>query len=600
MLYLVFAAAAFAAASDSAPNLLTNPAFDDDLAGWESRGRDGVAIEAIDGRLRIAVPDTVEPAWPLAAQSLPAEPGDIVEMRWTARGETRNGKGGYASIDFLDAEGKRISYSMGPPAQGDGSQGAGFVHHAVAPAGTARLSACLILHGHGTAWFDDVSLAKIGRVDTTPAAEAVLTVAPDSTGEPFQGFGFEDDGWAYNPDNAAIGVTEADLTLREQRIAWMAPDVVRMFFWIQDWCPSGDWKTFAFDSPNMLSHYRTLDVYERLGTPVIVTGVEWGVSDPWADPEAAGEAIAALLRHLVRDKGYTCVQGWMLTNEPDIAFHEQGGSFDDFVAIHRVVRARCEAEGLPIALYGSDDALGLPWFERCITTPAYASLVDAWSSHRYFPGADRHTAPWFYRDRLALIDAHTPGKPFLVTEFGFQDIASSHLDNPLMKSYDYALWSLAFAFDGLNAGADGFAIWCLHETLYPGGTHMRYGLWDGESEDWRPRPVYHAWAMLTRLTKRGDAVRTVASSAAHAVKAAVVGERLFWVNEQDGEMAVRVEGYDSGGGRVFTEGALSGDRDASQPFAAADGAFVAPPRSFGYLEPAAAIVRVGGGPPAAR
>ena len=66
----------------------------------------------------------------------------------------------------------------------------------------------------------------------------------------------EDDGWFYNEENASHGVTAEDITLREARIEWLRPATVRMFFWYKDWNPSEDWRTFTFDSSNMMSHYR--------------------------------------------------------------------------------------------------------------------------------------------------------------------------------------------------------------------------------------------------------------------------------------------------------------------------------------------------------
>ena len=112
-----------------------------------------------------------------------------------------------------------------------------------------------------------------------------LTVTRKVVCKSFLGFGVEDDGWFYNEENASHGVNAEDIALREGRIAWMRPATVRMFCWYKDWNPSGDWATFTFGSPNMLSHYRTLDLYQRLGARVNITGVEWGVADPYGgDP----------------------------------------------------------------------------------------------------------------------------------------------------------------------------------------------------------------------------------------------------------------------------------------------------------------------------
>src|SRR5690606_21963372 len=118
-------------------------------------------------------------------------------------------------------------------------------------------------------------------------------------------------------ENTSRGVTEADFALREARIKAMDPDWVRMFVWYPDWNPSGDGETFDWETDGMRSHCRTLDVYQRLGTAVTLTGVEWSVKTPWSRPEKRAHAIGALFEYLIRVRGYTCIQHWILTNEPN-------------------------------------------------------------------------------------------------------------------------------------------------------------------------------------------------------------------------------------------------------------------------------------------
>ena len=400
--------------------------------------------------------------------------------------------------------------------------------------------------------------------------------------EQFKGFGAEDDGWFYNPENAAHGVDEADASLREKRIAWMSPDYVRMFCWYKEWNPSSDWETFTFDSDHMLSRYRTLDLYQRLGTTVNLTGVEWGVEAPYAEPEKVAKALGALFEQLIKVKGYMCVRQWTLTNEPNTNWTQRGDIFEKFVKIHQLVKAEFAARGLDVKVVGSDDTAGETWFRQCVEDPAYFETADVFASHRYFPFADRGLATRFYDERLGLLRGKTPLKPFVVGEFGFQDARAGVVDNPLMEEYRYAIWTAAFTIEGLNAGVAGFSIWCLHEVYYPGNGFMNYGLWEFKDKDWRPRPVYHAWAPFSRFTEPGDRVRKCVSSHPDHVRGAVVNTTLFWVNQSETPAKVIIKGLSPKEVRIMTEATLSGDRECRAEHPVDHHRFTAPPMSFGY------------------
>ena len=573
----------------AAANLLGNPGFDDGLEAWRANAPPQAVEPLRDaGRTaaRIVVPRDAEVAWPHLYQEVAAQPGDLFEARVEARGRAvSDGYGVYTSLEFRDAGGQRCSFSQSGAARDDGDWTPLTIRSVVPPeAVSARL--CLILNGHGEAHFDAARLVRLRNVTPTPLDGPVtLAVTDEVVCGSLAGFGAEDDGWFYNLENAARGVTEEDVVLRERRVEWMDPDWVRMFFWHKDWNPNGDWKTFTFDSPNMLSHYRTLDLYQRLGAVVNVVGVEWGVAKPYDEPADVAQAIGALFHHLVRTKGYTCVQQWTLTNEPNGAFaSRQGYSFERFVDLHVRVRAEFARRGLTVDIVGSDDTGGLPWFTRCVQDDTYYQTADLFASHRYLPYADRVLAPFFFDDRLELLAAKEPRKPFVVAEFGFQDARSATLENPLMETYPYAVWTAAFVIDGLNRGVAGFSIWCLSEVYYPGGGFMNYGLWDFKDNQWRARPVYHAFANFSRLTERGDPVRRCVSSHPGHVLGAVVGKTLFWVNRTDAPADVHVTGFDVGKVTIVTESTIAGDRETGRTEEPSGNRFAAPPQSFGHAQ----------------
>ena len=570
----------------AADNLLLNPDFESGLDGWMLNAP-GLAVESVsvDGRTaaRMIVPDSVPPGWPNLSQEAPVKPGQLAEARVEAMGrKVRDGYGVYASLEFLDARGERINFEQSSAALDDGTWLA-LALHAYAPSGAAKVRLVLLLNGHGEAYFDKTNLTIAERKPVQALNGPVtLEVTGETACASLIGFGAEDDGWFYNEENAKHGVTKEDWAIREGRIEWMDPDWIRMFFWYKDWNPSGDWETFTFDSPNMQSHYRTLDLYQRLGARVNVVGVEWGVNDPYKDPPRVALAIGALFDHLIRTKGYTCVQDWTLSNEPNGYFAGAGYTFERFVELHRHVKDDFLRRDLNVHILGSDDTNGWTWFERCLKDDRYVALTDYFGSHRYISATSRQLMPFFVADRMKLIAQHTPVKPFIVAEFGFHDKRSGTLENPLMEEYPYAIWTAAFVIDCLNRGVAGASIWCLQEAYYPGGGFMNYGLWDFKDNNWKPRPVYHSWSMFSRLTEPGDPVKRCVSSHPDYVQGALAGSTLFWVNQSDTQAEVMLKGINPKEVRIMTEQTLSGDRECGKIEPIRNDRFTAPPMSFGY------------------
>jgi hypothetical protein len=570
--------------SASCQNLLENPGFEEGLSGWQTNApQRNMGIAEVEGNTvaRIEVTGEDRVAYPYLFQEIDVNPGDILRARVEVTGEEiRDGFGAYAAIEYYGGEEGRLSYTQTPESQ-RGTTRKRLDIKSVVPTKALRARLCLLLNGRGEAFFDNAVLTREPGIEEEIEGPVTLSVTDRIVSRIPIGFGAEDDGWFYNEENAAHGIDEEDIALREARIEWMDPDWVRMFFWHADWCPSGDWKTFTFDSPNMKSHYRTLDLYRRIGARVNVVGVEWGKEDPYGNPGQFAQALGELFEHLIKTKGYTCIQDWTLTNEPNTDFCRRGYSFERFVEIHQLVREEFSRRGLDIKVVGSDDTSGFQWFRDCVENDAYFELADLFASHRYLPFTDLVFIPDFIDDRLSTLRARNPVKPLVLAEFGFQDNRSGTLVNPLMESYPYALWTAAFVLEGLNRGVAGFSIWCLHEVYYPGNGFMNYGLWDFKDNDWRPRPVYHAWAQFSRLTEPGDPAIECESSHPSQIKGAVVDKTLFWVNLSDRSLDIRVTGLDVTRVRVHTQETLHGDRECGTLGEAREGRFSAPPRSFG-------------------
>lgn len=567
-------------------NLLTNGGFEAGLDGWSVYAPTGtidLVGEGGEQSVRIVVAATEEIGHPHIFQRFPVSAGEILEGTALVRSlSASGGKGPYLSFSFYGEKPERLSFTQSESTH-DKGEWTEIKLLSVVPDEAVEAGFALILHGRG-----EVEFASAGarRPESRPSrvdVEAVsLTFQPEDS-FPLFGFGVEDDGWFYNAENLGTGFTEEEVKLREDRILDLDPDLVRMFFWCKDWNPSGDWKTFDFENDNMKSHYRTLDLYQSLGARVGVVGVEWGVSRPFSDPDAVGAGYAELLDHLIRVKGYDCIRDWTLSNEPNHLFPRLGYSFEDYRDIHLAASREFDKRALAVSLIGSDDAQDFLWFSKCLEDSDYLAAVDALASHRYFKGPDRILATWFFEERIEAVRQSEEDLPLVLAEFGFQDERSGTFENPVMKTFDYALWTARLVIEGLNQGVAGYSLWCLHEVVYPGGSKMTYGLWDDRENDWRLRPVYFSWRNFCRLTDPGDTVIPCRVEPRGGVDAARVGNVLFWVNEGTNEPTLSLDDAEIEEGRFWNRESVEANDHEGKDLDLGGTQIPLPSKSFGWI-----------------
>jgi len=545
----------------------------------------GVQVDGRDAAYLEMLPDPL-PEWgrPMSSvsQYAPAAAGDILELGVTLKAsDARNGWGVMGTVEFVDAAGEGIATSR-----------AGFLAdgrwqtrtlRVEAPAGTQRVRVAVELQGQGRVWVDAIRLRRVGAaVQGAPEQTVHIRYDDAPVDAPFLGLGWEDDGFMYSPVQASKGVTPADLALRERRIRWLDPDIVRMQCWYGGWWGGGSApEQYDFDSPYMQSFRRTLALYQEIGASVIITHVTWGVP-VYDTPEQTATAIGELIEELVERRGFSCIRYWTLDNEPDITVLNEGNyAFDTLVTMHQLVRKEFARRGLDIQVIGSDDAMKIGLFERCVQEPAYDETVDVYSSHIYLQPHERVGIPDLIRRRLELLHGR---RPLILAEFGFQDGQSSAFTAPFMDTFDYAFYAADLCIQALNRGVSGLSIWTVQEMYYHGrdteGRLMHYGLWAFKDRDWMVKPVYQAQGMFTRLTEPGDAVYPGHSTAPHWVRSVRVGDSLFLVNEAGQEAEVAIDGLAVDELRVYSETTEFTDAECGARVQPDRGVFVLPARGF--------------------
>jgi hypothetical protein len=434
---------------------------------------------------------------------------------------------------------------------------AAIIEKIIVPPGAAQINVLLLLHGRGTAWFDDVKIERVSeppgpvpqKIRASLRSEEIIT-------RNLWGFGFEDGPFFYNDENRQKGVDAEAIRLHVERIKALRPGWVRCFVWWEVVNPSRDLETIDLSGNNGQSLLQTLRTYQALDVPVVLCGVEWGWSPeevPFCAKNATqgGRFFAKLVRELRDNHGLTCVRYLTITNEPDLYWEQRIGPFETFVSAHKSLVAALRDEGLAadVTIVGADVTVQQEFFDKSVAeTDAYCV---AWSRHKYLKESQavlfRNVVDAAVRSAKEN-DSDGRAEPVLFAEFGFHWPETSDRSHTGIRKYEYGLLTAMAACDMLDGGAAGGSIWCLCRQMYPGFNLMDYGLWEYADEQWRVRPVAAAYSLFTRFVRPGDDAVRLALDPDHIyVRGAAVARNgvpvgLFLVNLSETPISVALQG----------------------------------------------------------
>jgi hypothetical protein len=385
-----------------------------------------------------------------------------------------------------------------------------------------------------------------------------IRVCPDRIiNNDFYGFGAETLPWLWTKENKEAGVNEDDIKLNLKRTKEMYLSITRIFVPWETWNPSVDYKTFSWESDKMASLYRVLDFYQENGTKVILVTVDWLEDSPWRNAQASAQAVLSLLEYLIKEKGYSCIQFWTLTNEPELTYGWLDKlTFEDYIQVHKFVRKGLEERKLSVKIIASDEVESQAWFEKSVQS--LYGVVDIFSSHAYLYPQQISSARDFFKKHLSVIRNVSLEKekiPFFLCEFGFRGPDFGVRTNSLMEEYEYGLYVADLCIEMLNAGVDSASLWCLHqirlinEIRPEGGKMMRIGMWAYKDKEWRPFPIFYLYRLFTKYIKPDSIVLKVKVSRPKILKAACVKQgsnySLFVTNLTDSEQEFLIKGLDS-------------------------------------------------------
>lgn len=299
---------------------------------------------------------------------------------------------------------------------------------------------------------------------------------------------------------------------------------------------------FTFDSPEMESLYKVLDLAQEneMEVCIVVWGCPTGVSllDPayahvktcfMADPSKGGwitgpadydewaENYVALIRHLIEERGYSCVNEITPMNEPD------GGTLltsEEYIKMAKVLDARFKKEGLRDKVrFNLSDNTDTRTFYLKECAENLRDVADIFNSHTYIFGYDTPNHVIFDWEKNNVNIAAGAGKKHLVGEFGSNQCVGSTRQRDIDR-YERGVLMTRLVLNFFNAGASGVSYWSLIDQNY--GRDADYeqmqqlGLWkyireayktDSTYEriqtDYEVRPQYHSYGLFTRFIKSG-------------------------------------------------------------------------------------------------
>jgi hypothetical protein len=228
--------------------------------------------------------------------------------------------------------------------------------------------------------------------------------------------------------------------------------------------------------------------------------------------EDFADGLAALVKHLVKVKRYTCIQWICINNEPRYDWswwqrppNEPMSLRDGLAAVRRAL----DREGLAIPLSGPD------WTDLPELKPEeidFDPFLGAYDLHSYFArfdwGGDKGYALAQAEQRLGAWRqwANERRKPLFLSELGSMVFGWGGSD-PGPSTWDAAIKDAELVVRGLNAGVEGFNRWSFINRGDLDGQWQLIDTWNPATKallkDYAPKPNgYFVYGLISRLTAK--------------------------------------------------------------------------------------------------
>lgn len=364
------------------------------------------------------------------------------------------------------------------------------------------------------------------------------------------GLGVQADCYIYDDVNSQFGVDDTDYARWERRLKALRPGMARIFLPLNEFNPSGDGRTYDWNTVEMQRQYRNLAVLKEAGAQVNLC------MGPWTNKEMTAkgsERLAVdLAEHLLNEKVFDNIRWLSLFNEPDAIYAPDtalnadlkargfGGGlpFADYVDKHRAALSLIKERDLDSRIRLVVGDMAWPpsrrqeWLDLlsrefsgspvCYSFHHYAPDEDDFDCYFCHPGSEPFRPPPLAEEVGAYRKTVGAAPELICWEFnqpGWSSGNFSHFPGVGRHGEDHigsfrtAVGHARKVISMLANGADGMSHWCVGDMFYRSGVKngvMRFGLWRYKWEGWVPRPVYFYYAALIDAFRPGCALHALA------------------------------------------------------------------------------------------
>ncbi|WP_010137155.1 cellulase family glycosylhydrolase [Ochrovirga pacifica] len=419
----------------------------------------------------------------------------------------------------------------------------------------------------------------VQKKSTPTVTNEISFLQKNEVKSPFVGHGVQ---WSAYPhadsDKAEWGALMTDEKWEElyKRLDFINPHIIRVMD-IASWryyqgLDKQQQPMLNFDTQEVKSLYKLLDYCQTRNIPVLFG--EWGAPGLWhldkknkeiqrADDERWTKMIVAYLKHLILEKGYTCIQYYNLVNEPNGYWASTDGDWEQWKKGYQNLNSALKKAGLDkyVSMSGPDAVTqwenpkspikAKDWVLQ--TVDDLNEITGLYDFHIY---ADQH----MIRDGsfVNYLEPFTAkiiptGKPLVLGELGMkytgalgeenkkrgQEDPYAGPDDSSMFVYDYfyGIDMADAALQSMIAGVGGAIAWDLDDAMHTVNDLgekdqlKKWGMWNilaeefGDLEkDKTPRPWAYSWTLLCQLfppkstvivpsyTQQNDSIRAVAAT----------------------------------------------------------------------------------------
>ena len=255
------------------------------------------------------------------------------------------------------------------------------------------------------------------------------------------------------------------------------------------------------------------------------------------------ENFSALVKYLIEDKKYTCINEITPMNEPD------GGCFSEpseYIKMARILDARFKKDNIRSKVrFDLSDNTDSRVFYLTDCAKHLSDVADVFNSHTYIFGYNVPNDSIFNWEKNNMEIAKIAGKKHLVGEFGSNQCVGATRQKDI-DFYVRGVLITRLALNFLNAGAAGVSYWSLIDQYY--GRNESYsnmqqlGLWkyvkeayssdagvyDKIKEDYEVRPQYYAYSLLTKYVRPGSDIYPIDLGDDYAIGSAFEDENGKW------------------------------------------------------------------------